>query len=357
MIDRRKFLGAASGVLMLPAAAACSGYSKTPDSEVPQSEFDDDSTADDVTEGLDLTRKLAVVTGCTSGIGFETMRALAARGAYVVGTSRSLERAQEACNKVIGVTTPLALELSDPESVVACAEAIYTIRSPVDMLICNAGYRGGGNDRELVNGVDKHFAINHLGHFILVNRLLERLILSEQGRVVVVASRTAYKDAPAQGIRFDDLGLGGDYSDAMAYGHSKLANVLFSLALAKYLRGTRITSNSLHPGVINTEIDRNLSPVTQFGFGLLTAISGKSVEEGAATSCFVATNPSLGATSGRYFEDCNAVRVAGNHHMNNLAMAERLWAVSEALLEDYLVVPQYPDFDTKDEGDNEEAAS
>ena len=152
---------------------------------MPRSDFGPGSTAEDVTEDINLDGRLAVVTGCTSGIGFETMRVLALRGAYVVGTSRSLERAQQACNEVIGTTTPIALDLGDPESVVRCAEGILSLRSPIDMLICNAGYRGGGNERELVNGVEKHFAINHLGHFLLVNRLLERLYVAGPSRVVV----------------------------------------------------------------------------------------------------------------------------------------------------------------------------
>ncbi len=309
---------------------------------MPRSAFDEDATAEEVTEGIDLKGKLAVVTGCTSGIGFETMRVLAMRGAYVVGTSRSLERAQAACNRVIGVTTPVALDLADPESIVRCADSIRSLNSPIDILVCNAGYRGGGNDLELVNGVEKHFAINHLGHFILVNRLLDRLYLSWQGRIVIVASRASYRDAPKDGILFDDLDMSGEYSDAMAYGHSKLANVLFALELGQLLKGSRITANALHPGVINTEIDRNLKPITQFAFALLTKISGKSIEQGAATSCFVATSKLLGSTSGRYFEDCNAVNVMGGNHLTNMPMADKLWFRSEELTSNYLVTPQLP---------------
>ena len=340
MIDRRRFLLGAGGALALPAVAGCGGYRKSPDETVPQSPFDEDSTAEEVTAGLDLTGKLAVVTGCTSGIGYETLRVLAARGAYVVGTSRSFERAEQACKSVPGLTTPLELELAEPASVIDCATRINSLRGGLDMLVCNAGYRGGGNERQLIDGLEKHFVINHLGHFLLVNRLLEKLDDAEQGRIVVVASRTAYKDAPHEGIRFDDLGFARNYSDATAYGHSKLANVLFSLALGHYLADTRITSNALHPGVINTDIDRNLNPVTQFGFGLLTAISGKTVQQGAATSCFLATHPSLEAVRGKYFEDCNAVTVSGTHHLANLPMAQQLWITSEDLYEDFLIVPQ-----------------
>lgn len=238
----------------------------------------------------------------------------------------------------------MQLELSDLDSVVDCANAIRSLNAPPDMLICNAGYLGGGGRRELVNGIEKHFAINHIGHFVLVNRLLGRLYMANQGRIVVVASRTAYKDAPAHGIEFDDLSASRDYGDRRAYGHSKLANVLFALQLGKMLRGTRITANALHPGVINTEIDRHMGWFSQTGFALLAALGGtKSVEQGAATSCYVATSPQLGSTSGRYFEDCNAVTISEGH-LHNDAMAEKLWRVSEELTQDYLVTHTGPDY-------------
>ncbi|MGI9272053.1 MAG: SDR family NAD(P)-dependent oxidoreductase [Woeseiaceae bacterium] len=341
-INRRRFM------IMSGSAAAlsgCAGTKKIPTAGVPRSSFDDGSTADDVLADINLAGKLAVVTGCTSGIGFETMRALASRGAWVVGTSRSLQSATAACSRVRGTTTPLQLELSDFDSVVACANAIRSISQPLDILLCNAGYLGAGGEAQLVNGIERHFVINHLGHSILVNRLLGRLYMADQGRIVVLASRTAYTNAPESGIEFDNLDAHRDYDDRRAYGQSKLANVLFALQLGKLLRGTRITANSVHPGVINTEIDRNMSGFMQRGFAVASALGfGKSIEEGAATSCFVATSPLLGATSGKYFEDCNAVTIVGEGHLHNEAMAERLWAVTEDLTRDYLVSHSGPDF-------------
>ena len=343
MIDRRTFLKLSGASLTASSLGGCGGVDKIPTPGVPRSPFDEDSTAEEVTEGMDLSGKLAVVTGCTSGIGFETMRVLALRGAYVVGTSRSLQKAQQACDQVIGTTSPLQLELSDLDSVVDCANAIRSINAPPDILVCNAGYLGGDARRELVNGVEKHFAINHLGHFVLVNRLLGRLYMANQGRIVVVASRSAYQSAPAEGIEFNNLAASYGYEDRRAYGQSKLANVLFSLHLSKLLRGTRMTVNALHPGLINTEIDRHMSGLKQFGFGLLAAVGGtKSVEQGAATSCHVATNLQLGATSGRYFEDCNAATVSEGH-LHNEGMAEQLWQVSDELTSDYLVSHSGPD--------------
>ncbi|RZV33670.1 MAG: SDR family NAD(P)-dependent oxidoreductase [Chromatiales bacterium] len=341
--NRRAFMWTAGASLMLPSLVACGGADKVADDSVPASDFDQDSTAEEVTAGLDLRGKFAVVTGCTSGIGFETMRVLAQRGALVAGTSRSLERAREACGQVGGTTMPLQLDLGDFDTVVRCAEVIRAYQAPVDMLICNAGYRGGGNERQLVNGVEKHFAINHLGHFILINRLMDRLYVSWQGRIVIVASRTAYRDAPEEGILFDDLDMARSYSDAEAYGHSKLANALCSLQLGEVLRGTRITSNAVHPGVIKTDLDRNLSAVSQLAWEAYAKLKGKSIEQGAATSCYVATHPSLGNISGKYFEDCNAVTIEGRGHMQNLAMAEQLLQTSIELTADWLVEFKKPE--------------
>lgn len=341
-MNRRTFLHCATAAAVAPSVTGCGGPELVAAADVPRSRFDEDSTAEQVTEGIDLKGKIAVVTGCNSGIGFETMRVLALRGCYVIGTGRTLQKAEAACSKVRGITTPIQLELSDFESVVACAEEIRKMNSPIDMLICNAGMRGA--ERETVNGVERHFVVNHLGHFIFVNRLLDRLFYSWNGRIVVVASRAAYRGAPEDGIRFDDLAFTRDYSAGSAYAHSKLANVLFSYELARLLKGTRMTSNSLHPGVIDTNIARNVSPILRAGFGLLTKIRGKSIEEGAATSCFVATSPLLGNISGEYFEDCNAVRVSGDNHMHDREMASRLWLVSEELTQDYLVKHQRPDW-------------
>lgn len=193
-------------------------------------------------------------------------------------------------------------------------------------------------------GIEKHFVVNHLGHFILVYRLLERLFLAWQGRVVVVGSRAAYRSAPPEGIEFDDLQATQNYSAGRAYAHSKLANILFSLELARLLKGTRITSNSLHPGVIDTNIARNESALARSAFSLWTRLAGKSEAQGAATSCYVATSPLLGSTSGEYFEDCNAVIVTGDNHMHDQDQASRLWLLSEELTRDYLVEIKRPDW-------------
>jgi len=340
-IDRRQFLGYAGATITSSQLVGC-GQDKLATEGIPRSLFHEESTAEEVTASIDLTGKVAVVTGCTSGIGLETMRVLASRGAHVIGSSRSLERATAACESVVGTTSPVAMDLGDFESVVNCAETIRSMDSPIDMLICNAGYLGGGNDLQLVNGLEKHFVINHLGHFIFVNRLLDRLFLSQQGRIVMVSSVTAYSDAPTEGILFNDLEFRNDYSDMLAYGHSKLAIILFSLRLSELLSGTRITTNSLHPGIIATDIGRNFNPVMKLGLKMVAALGGKTIEQGAATTCYVATSEQLSNTSGAFFEDCNAVTVEGHNHLYNVAMSERLVQISEEITADYLVDQKRP---------------
>ena len=337
-VDRRKFIGMAGAAAISVHLSACAAAEKSPAKGIPRSSFDAGTTADEVLEGIDLDGKLIVVTGCTSGIGFETMRALASHGAWVVGTSRSLENATAACGKVAGMTTPLQLELSDFDSVIACADAIRSINSPLDVLICNAGYLGASGKPELVDGVEKHFVVNHLGHFIFVNRLLGRMHMADRGRIVMLSSRAAYNSAPESGIEFDNLDAHRDYEDRRAYGHSKLANALFSLQLGEILKGTNITANAVHPGVINTEIDRNMNRFMQGGFAIASAFGyGKSIAAGAATTCFVATSPMLESVSGEFFEDCNAVTLVSEGHLHDKAMAARLWVVSEEMTRDYLV--------------------
>ena len=334
---------AAAGAATLPLLSGCDRPRAILAGDAAASGFDENSTAEDVTAGMDLSGRVAVVTGCNSGIGFETMRVLALRGAYVIGTGRTLEKAEAATASVRGVTSPVQLELTDFESVVACAETIRSLNTPVDILVCNAGMRGG--DYAVVNNVERHLAVNHLGHFLLVNRLLDRLFFADQGRVVVVSSRAAYRGAPEDGILFDDLAMSNDWGVSRAYAHSKLANALFSLELARLLKGTRITSNALHPGVIATNITRDESAIVRRAFSLLTSIRGKTIEQGAATSCYVATNPSLGNISGRFFEDCNQVDITGAHHLRDAQQASRLWVRSQELVADYYVTHERPDWD------------
>jgi len=298
---------------------------------VPISSFDVSSTAEEVTLGVNLSGKTVLITGVTSGIGLETMRVLAMRGAHVIGTGRTLEGARAACASVGGKTTPLMLELTDYPSVVACAESVRALAAPLDVLICNAGVMAL-KQLEQVEGVEKQFATNHLGHFLLTAHLIDLIKQAPQGRVVVVSS-IAMGGADPSGIEWDNLAGNRDYQPGRAYGQSKLANALFSLELSRRLRGTRATSNALHPGLVDTKLFRH------FGWSLggyrgLFPKRKLTVEQGAATSCYVATAPALAAVSGHFFRACNPIVPDGR--ALDVDAAERLWTVSEQLLRQYL---------------------
>lgn len=222
----------------------------------PPSAFDKRSTAEEVTAGMDLSGVTALVTGCNSGLGLETMRVLALRGAHVIGAARTAEKATTACDAVEGKTTPLVVELTDLPGIVDAADQVAAMDTPIDMLILNAGIMRLPELR-LSNGVERQFAVNHLGHFLLTHHLLEQVVAAEAGRVVVVSSG-AHRWAPEEGIQFDNLDGAQGYDPAEAYGQSKVANGLFSRELARRLADTSATSNSLHPGVIPTNLSRHL---------------------------------------------------------------------------------------------------
>lgn len=303
---------------------------------VPIGPFGRDSTAEEVTLGLDLRGKTVLVTGATSGLGFETLRVLAMRGAHVLATGRTLEKAKEACSLVQGRTTPIELELERWDSVVRAADLVRALGMPLDVLICNAGIMALPQ-LEQVNGLEKQFVVNHLGHFILVNRLLEAVQAATQGRVVMLSSM-GYRWAPAAGIEFDNLSGERDYEPNKMYGQSKLANALTAFELARRLResDSRVTANAVHPGVINTNLGRHFEPWKRMAADLIGWTFMKSVEAGAATTCYVATAPALATTSGYYFEDCNPVVPEPGKHMDDLALAAALWQKSVELTAEYL---------------------
>lgn len=311
LIDRRTFVAGLVAAAVPSAVAA-----------IPRSAFGPRSTAEEVTRGLDLNGKTAVVTGCNSGIGFESMRVLALRGAHVIGTARTHEKGIEACGKVRGRATPVALELADFPSVVACTERIHTLTSRIDILILNAGIILG--ELQQVYGLEKQFVVNHLGHFLLANRLLDLVRAAPQGRVVTVGSGN-HRDAPTGGIQFDNLS--GEGWAGRGYHHSKLANGLFSLELARRFRGTSATSNCVTPGSVRTNILRNVPTAS-------TAHQTKSPGQGAATQCYVATHPSLAKISGEYFKDCNPA--PQSEQQRNAGMAAKLWEISTRLTAKYL---------------------
>jgi WW domain-containing oxidoreductase len=263
------------------------------------------------------------------------------RGAHVLGVGRTQAKAAAAWAEVRasvppaqmrGSITPLACEHGDLDSVAALADTVAAMKLPLDMLICNAGIVGAMK-LEQINGIEKQFAVNHLSHFVLVNRLLDAVKAAPQGRVVVVASE-AHRGAPPAGIAFDNLSGAQGYSALKAYGQSKLANLLMSRELARRLAGTRVTCNSLHPGVVYTNIFKNLPTIVSKPLYAVGRLFMKSPEAGAATTCYVATAPGLAQVSGLYFDDCKPREPTANGQSD--ALAAKLWTVSEELTRSYL---------------------
>jgi NAD(P)-dependent dehydrogenase (short-subunit alcohol dehydrogenase family) len=235
----------------------------------------------------------------------------------VIGTARTRAKGVAACRKTAGRTTPVVLELGDFASVIDCAARIRSLTPHIDMLILNAGVIVNGLHQ--IHGLEEHFVVNHLGHFLLTKQVLDLVVAAPQGRVVTVGSGN-HRDAPPGGIQFDNLS--GERWFARGYAHSKLANGLFSLGLARRLAGTRATSNCVTPGSVRTNILRNVPSAS-------TTHQTKSAAQGAATQCYVATSPRLAKISGEYFRDCNPA--PQSEYQRDVTMAARLWEVSMQL--------------------------
>ena len=300
--------------------------------KAPRSRFTRRSTAEEVTAGIDLNGKTILITGCNSGLGFETTRVLASRGVTVIGAARTLEKAREVAGRVSGTVIPVACELSELGSVAECADAVRELGQPIDALICNAGIMTP-SELQQKDGLELQFLTNHLGHFVLVNRLLDRVKAARAGRIVMVSSLGHYTTV-AGGINFDNLSGNRHYVPFLFYGQSKLANLLMSNELARRLEGSKATSNAIHPGIILTPLVRNISGRLTSLAGVFTWPVNRSVEQGAATQCYVATSGALEGVSGCYFADCNPARMSA--HARDPELARRLWAVSEELAEGYL---------------------
>jgi NAD(P)-dependent dehydrogenase (short-subunit alcohol dehydrogenase family) len=291
-----------------------------------KSGFGSASTAEDVTQGLDLTGRSILITGSNSGLGLETARVLALRGARVLAAARSVEKAQLALAGLPGNFVPLACDLAEPSSVRACVATVKHLGLSLDAIVCNAGIMALPKLNQAF-GYELQFFTNHVGHFMLVTGLLEAL--AEQGRVVVLSS-AAHRHSPSAGIDFDNLSGERAYVPWEAYGQSKLANILFAKQLAKRLAGSRRTANAVHPGVIPSPLSRHLPAVARAFYTSVGPLLLKDMARGAATQCYVATHPALAGVSGEYFADCNVK--SPSDHARNDALAERLWLETERIV-------------------------
>ncbi|GAC1502176.1 MAG: SDR family NAD(P)-dependent oxidoreductase [Steroidobacteraceae bacterium] len=290
--------------------------------------FGSRSTADKVLAGVDLTGKRFVVTGCSSGIGFETMSALAANGAQVVGLSSSLPRAEAACFVAGPSATPVACNLSDLDSVAVAAGTIRALQGPIDAIVANAGVANIPT-RQSRNGIEMQFHVNHIGHFALVNALSD-LVRNGTGRIVIVSSGASITQAPAAGIMFDNLDGERFYDPFLFYGQSKFANALFGKELSRRLGPRGIAVNSVDPGATRgTGLSKNL----RLPLKLARAAAGvfmKSAQQGAATLALLAASPRVSGITGEVWSNCRIAR--GNPLLDDTELAARLWRVSESIV-------------------------
>ena len=288
------------------------------------------STAEDVTEGLDLSGRRILVTGCNSGIGNETMRVLTKRGATVVGAARTQQKASRACAEVDGDAVPVACELSEPASVQSCVQAVRDQDQELDAIICNAGIMALPN-LEQKYGYELQFLTNHVGHFILVTGLLDRL--ADAARVVMLSS-AAHTNTPSEGIDFENLSGEQGYDPWKAYGQSKLANLLFAKELARRFEDSdsQRVANAVHPGVIHTNLGRNMNILLRAGFALAGPLVCKSTEQGAATQVWAAVHPDAADLNGEYLADCNVARP--RRKAQDAELARRLWEETEAIVDE-----------------------
>ena len=300
------------------------------------------STATEVLAGIDLTGKLAIVTGGYSGIGLETTRALTDAGAHVVVPARRRDTAEEALTGVGDVAAVDAVEideldLGDLDSVRTFADRFLASGRGIDLLIGSAGIMACPETR-VGPGWEAQFATNHLGHFALVNRLLPAI--APGARVISVSSRGHHRSA----IRWDDPHFNHGYDKWEAYGQSKTANVLFAVHLDTLARDRGLRALSLHPGGILTNLGRYMTRQDQLDLGLIDqagnviATGLKTPEQGAATQVWAATSAALTGMGGVYCEDCDIAepatgdaRVGVRDFAVDPEQAARLWTLSAEL--------------------------
>ncbi|KAI9542736.1 Retinol dehydrogenase 12 [Dissostichus eleginoides] len=276
-----------------------------------------------------LDGKTAIITGANTGIGKETARDLARRGARIVMACRDLERAEEARSDIMEDTgnenvVIRKLDLSDTKSIRAFAEIINKEEKQVNILINNAGVMMCPYSKT-ADGFEMQLGVNHLGHFLLTYLLLDLIKRSAPARIVVVAS-VAHTWT---GLRLDDINSERSYDTMKAYGQSKLANVMFARSLAKQLQGTGVSVFSLHPGVVQSDLWRHQHQCIQVAVKIFRIFT-KTTLEGAQTTIYCAVESGLESQSGGYFSDCAPARCS--RAASDDETAQKLWEISCNLL-------------------------
>ena len=313
------------------------------------------STTDNVLSGVDLHGKRILVSGVSAGLGVETARALAARGASVIGTARDLEKARQATTEARrgaeaagGRIDLISLDLASLESVRACADKLQEDGKPIDVIIANAGVMATPFGKT-ADGFETQFGTNHLGHFVLVNRLVS--LIPAGGRVISLASSGhRYAD-----VDLDDPGFEHTpYDPFVAYGRAKTANILFAVAFDQRHRTRGVRAAAVHPGGIQTELNRHMDPgqmtklLDTINSQLASEGKGpfqfKTIPQGAATSVWAAVVASAEEIGGRYCENCHVSHAVADdvvitpisegvrRYALDTANAEALWRKSEEMV-------------------------
>jgi NAD(P)-dependent dehydrogenase (short-subunit alcohol dehydrogenase family) len=276
------------------------------------------STTDEVLQGVNLSGKRVLVTGVSAGIGVETARTLAAHGVEVVGAARDLSKAQAATEQVRaqarsgGSLQLVQLDLASLDSVRRCADGLLAAGKPFDVIIANAGVMAPpkGTTRD---GFETQFGTNHLGHFVLVNRIAS--LLRAGSRLVNLSSAGhRYADVDLEDPNFEHT----PYAEFIAYGRSKTANVLFAVEFDRRHKARGVRATAVHPGAIHTELARYMTAeareqlVASINASLpkgAPPFSYKSIPQGAATSVWAACVADAAAIGGRYCEDCHVAEI------------------------------------------------
>jgi NAD(P)-dependent dehydrogenase (short-subunit alcohol dehydrogenase family) len=317
--------------------------------------FSPTSTTEDVLSGLDLKGKRILVTGVSAGLGVETARALSAHGARVVGTARDLGKATVATAQVRkdaavggGSFEMVALDLASLDSVRACADGLLAKAKPFDVVIANAGVMATPFGHT-ADGFETQFGTNHLGHFVLVNRLAP--LIRAGGRLVNLTS-SGHRRA---NVDLEDPNFARTpYDPFIAYGRSKTANILFAVAFDQRHRRRGIRAAAVHPGGIQTELSRHLNAshaqdmIEQMNKQLAAegkpAFQWKTVPQGAATSVWTGVVASPDEVGGRYCENCHVGRIVADSVTISIisegvrgyavdpTTADALWRKSEELV-------------------------
>jgi NAD(P)-dependent dehydrogenase (short-subunit alcohol dehydrogenase family) len=312
--------------------------------------FGAQSTTDEVLAGMDLSGKRILVTGVSAGLGVETARALAAHGAQVVGAVRDLGKAGAATEMVRakaakgGGLDLVELDLASLASVRACADGLVAAGNPFDLVIANAGIMACPQSRT-ADGFEMQFGTNHLGHFVLVNRIAS--LLTPGARLVNLSSAGhRYSDVDLDDPNFERA----PYAEFVAYGRSKTANILFAVEFDRRHKARGVRATAVHPGVIRTELSRHMSAEalqqlidrieTANAAAGLAAFTWKTVPQGAATSVWSGLVASADTVGGLYCEDCHVAELAEGTEVRggvrayalDADNARALWAKSEEMV-------------------------